>query len=221
MKYIKILGLAAVAAMALMAFVGAGSASATVLCKETPTGTNPAVCPAGKTYAVNDVIEGAVQQPALLTNDLENVECATSTTRSKVTNAGGTNSTVLGTIESLTFGGCKTEVTKATCTVTVENLPYLAEVHWTSGTHDGTLTAKNDGSGEPGAKVTCVGVLICKFSAEPTLDIHGGSPASVEASEEPLGIHGGFLEAVCPTEAFWDATYVATGTNTAVWVAKE
>jgi hypothetical protein len=32
MKYVKILGLAAVAAMALMAFVGAGTASATVLC---------------------------------------------------------------------------------------------------------------------------------------------------------------------------------------------
>ena len=33
MKYVKMLGLAAVAAMALMAFLGASSASATVLCK--------------------------------------------------------------------------------------------------------------------------------------------------------------------------------------------
>lgn len=38
MKYLKMLGLAAVAAAALMAFAGAGSASAAVLCK---TATNP------------------------------------------------------------------------------------------------------------------------------------------------------------------------------------
>jgi hypothetical protein len=36
MKYLKMLGLAAIAAMGLMAFLGASTASATVLCETTP-----------------------------------------------------------------------------------------------------------------------------------------------------------------------------------------
>jgi hypothetical protein len=45
MKYLKILGLAAVAAAAVMSIAGAGSASATVLCSTT---ADP--CPAGQKW---------------------------------------------------------------------------------------------------------------------------------------------------------------------------
>jgi hypothetical protein len=46
MKYLKMLGLAAVAAAALMAFAGAGTASADELCTENENLEN--MCPAGK-----------------------------------------------------------------------------------------------------------------------------------------------------------------------------
>ncbi len=53
MKHVKLLGLIAVAAMALMALLGAGTASATVLCKTT---TDP--CPAGETYSGTVTVKG-------------------------------------------------------------------------------------------------------------------------------------------------------------------
>jgi hypothetical protein len=51
MKYLKMLGLAAIAAAALMAFVGAGTASAAggVLCKVEGTSSGT-TCPSGQAY---------------------------------------------------------------------------------------------------------------------------------------------------------------------------
>ncbi len=220
MKYIKILGLAAVAAMALMAFVGASSASATVLCSQTPSGT-PAACPTASTYGAGTTITGTAEG-ALLTNNLNPVECEHSETEARITNTGGASSTVVGTIEELNFTGCSTtNIPITNCTVTVEHLPYLGEVHWTEGTHNGTLTGLNHGNGVPGAKVVCGTVINCRFSAEPTLDVNGGNPASVLANEESLTISGGgLLMPICPSTAKWDAEYVATS-PTAIWVAKE
>lgn len=48
MNYLKMLGLAAVAVAALTAFLGAGTASATVICKTEPTA---GVCPEGWDYS--------------------------------------------------------------------------------------------------------------------------------------------------------------------------
>jgi hypothetical protein len=51
MKYLKMFGLAVVAAAALSAFVGAGTASATEACAVTPVKPNP--CPAASMYPEN------------------------------------------------------------------------------------------------------------------------------------------------------------------------
>jgi hypothetical protein len=217
-KYVRI-SLAAVMTMALTALLGAGSASATVLCKETPSGSPPA-CPAAQTYNAGQVILGEATDP-VLTNDLEDLTCKRSNIKVDIKQTGGAVSTVLATVNDLTFTECTTVNTHTPCTVSVENLPYLAEVHWTSGTHSGTFTGKSDGNGNPGAKVSCPGILVCKFSTpEAVLAFNGGNPANLVANEVELGPNGGFLGALCPDEAFWDAEYVATN-PTAVWVASQ
>lgn len=84
MKQLKILGLALIAAGALMAFVGAGTASATftALCEvkfTEPSGTTK--CPAGKTYTEEDEFHAVLETGTKLTLEtgLGKVECAEST----------------------------------------------------------------------------------------------------------------------------------------------
>jgi hypothetical protein len=99
------------------------------------------------------------------------------------------------------------------CSVTVNNLPYHAEVHWTEG-HDGVLTVSGY-EGNPGATVVCAGVINCTFSNTLfSLPIDGGNPAKVTANKVNLLRNGG----LCGNEAFWDATYETT---TPVWVLKD
>lgn len=216
MKYIKVLGLAAIAATALMAFVGASSASATVLCK---SATSP--CPAGEMYEPGTVIEGTSTN-AELTSNLANVDCKDSHTTAVTTTTGGAAETVQGTITSLTFNECSTTQTPPLpCEVTVNNLPYHAEVHWTTGVN-GQLTVESDGSGSPGASVVCAGVISCTFErALFTLPVAGGNPATISANKISLERTPFGGTPLCGTEAFWDATYTAVGVNTAIRVLKE
>jgi uncharacterized protein YpuA (DUF1002 family) len=97
MKHLKMFGLAAVAAMALMAVVGAGSASATTLYLDaTPQNkaiTINATLTAGSTAILKD--EGGT------TTDTCNVSQVSGTTASPFTGA-----TVGGPVSTLSFSGC-------------------------------------------------------------------------------------------------------------------
>jgi hypothetical protein len=212
-KYLKALGLAAIAAMALMAFLGAGSASATVLCTQALT-TCPGGHETGEMYEPGDVIVGTSTN-ARLTSDLANVKCTNSETEAELESTGGASETVTGKIIELNFTGCKTEqLVPVNCTVTVNNLPYNAEVHWTEG-RNGQLTVTSGGAGNPGATVVCIGVINCTFSNTLfSLPVDGGNPAKVTANKVNLLRNGG----LCGNEAFWDATYEST---TPVYVLKD
>jgi hypothetical protein len=216
MKYIKILGLAAVAAMALMAFVGASSASATVLCK---VSTSP--CPTGSMYEPGTVIEG-VSTNATLTSDLATVVCTNSETVAKTETTGSSTTTVTGTITALTFTGCTANNGTVKCTVTVQGLPYHAEVHWGSGVN-GTLTVKAHAGGvSPGATVVCAGLISCTFENTLfTLPVNGGNPATIVANAVPLERTAFGGTPLCGTTAAWDATYTAVGTNTSINVLSQ
>jgi hypothetical protein len=76
MKYVKVLSLAAVAAFAAMAFVGAGTASAEeheiVLCKELAE-----LCPEGKLWPKETVLLGLAENPELTGNLTEKCEDST------------------------------------------------------------------------------------------------------------------------------------------------
>jgi hypothetical protein len=210
---LKMFGLAAIAAVAAMAFVGASSASATVLCK---TATVP--CP--EKYGAGTIIEGTATN-ATLTSNLATVVCGHSATKTEISNAGGAAATVTGKITALTFTSCFANNGAVPCTVSVQKLPYHAEVHWTVGAN-GILTAKTGGAGSPGANVVCAGLISCTFERTLfTLPVDGGNPASVTANKVSLERTAFGGTPLCGTEAFWDATYVSVGANTAIYVAKE
>jgi hypothetical protein len=94
MKYLKMLGLAVVAAAALSAFMGAGSASATVLCTTNSTpcgtshteGTKEGMYPAESTFVAHlKEKTKAVLQAGIFTVECEGstAEMASTTTGSK------------------------------------------------------------------------------------------------------------------------------------------
>jgi hypothetical protein len=193
MKYVKMLGLAAMAAMALMAVGGAGTASAAELCTE-----NKAPCPTEKKHGAGTTIEASVVGTATLTTNTTNVHCSVSDVHGTTTTAGGSGKAVLGEIESLSFEQCETSG-GTECEVTTQGFPASASLVATGG-GNGTMTV----TGEPGAHVQCGFFINCTFTTKSiALDVTGGNPAHVTASEEELLRSGGF----CPTVSKWDATY--------------
>ena len=185
MKWIKNLTLAAIAAAALMAFLGAGTASATQLCTD-----SGGIC---TEYSGN--ITGTATNATLATN-LANVECSDSATT--INAATSTGAPILGEVTALSFTGCQTEgLVHTACTVTVKNLPYKAEL-------EGKTLTVTDEVGA-GAKVVCGEVLSCEFlTKKASLTITNGSPTVAKAENVPLSHETG---AICPTSATWSATY--------------
>lgn len=134
MKYLKMLGLAAIAAAALMAFAGAGTASATVLCSTT---TSP--CPEGQKYPAGTRIGFSLAAGTSLTwvnggNTLET--CKEAVLKSDITNAGSGTSTVTSENKALSFNQC----TFANGFTKLGGL----EIHNISGTSNGTVTASGE-----------------------------------------------------------------------------
>ena len=130
MKYAKMLALAAVVAGAFMAFIGAGTASATVLCS-----TTIETCPTAQKWgnvALDFSIPSGSSAKLTQTNGEALDTCTTSTVKGKITNTGSSTETVSGPVEELTWGGC----TFPTKTLTNGSL----EVHNIAGTSDGTVT---------------------------------------------------------------------------------
>jgi len=208
MKYVKMLGLAAIAAAALMAFVGASSASATVLCTVegtgTPTGTT---CPANEAYKAETEIH-AVNKGVVKLDGALVIECNKSTIKGNTTSEGSATETVGGPITTLTFEEC-------TCEVKVLKAGSL-EVHWINpvdeggketGSHNGTLTSS-------GAEVTVLcktifGNVHCIFTTNAT-DIGtltGGNPAIATANAI---LTQAKTDSLCPSEPRWTATYEVT-----------
>jgi len=207
MKYVKMLSLAAVAAIAAMAFVGVGSASAhsTALCK-----ANELPCSAGNTLGSGAAIKAKLVSGTVanLLNSAGNVECKSSAVAGKTTS--GLATTVAGEITSLTFTECKRGT--ESCTVTVKNLPYKASILVIPGTMNGEFTVTN-----PSAEVKCGSFINCTFGfSSVTLGATGGNPAKIVASNELLTLESGLI---CPGESHWDAEYEITEPNP-LWVSE-
>jgi hypothetical protein len=110
MKYLRMLGLAAIAASALTALVGVGSASAVTLCEEPATTECKLHVNAGATidFSAEDSVKLA--GPFGITIDT----CTVSTVQGTTQNTGfdDTTTAVTATVTTLTFSGC-THPTKA------------------------------------------------------------------------------------------------------------
>jgi hypothetical protein len=195
MRYVKILGLAAIAAAALMAFVGAGTASAeTTLCTETNTPTCEHFPLGTEVHAVLEPEEKAILTPE---GELPTIECGKSTIK------GTLKTTTTPEIELHEEGG----LTFEECSQTVEVLnPGKLQVHW-ENEHNGTITAK-------GFRVRVkafFGSFSCDFGEEVStgLTLTGGNTATVDATAKiPVIQETGFV--ACPANAIWHAKYLIT-----------
>ena len=219
-KLIKAIGLAGVAAMVAMAFVGVGTASATGLCSESPEtveveGKALTKCKTGKAYTTGQEYKAEATN-AILENEVENVTCTTSQTTLKQTEANTSPASVplLGEVTALTFSGCKSSG-GFNCTVQSLNKPYKASLSSETGLL--TVTGK---TGEPSASVSCgLGLLSCVFGNTTLgLTVESGNPAAVKAENVSMKMtkKEGFLK--CPASSFWTATYVATN-PTSIWIS--
>jgi hypothetical protein len=219
MKYLKMLGLAAVAAMGLMAFLGAGTASATVVCT-TPNETNACAEawhePAGTIWDAS-LDPGSTAVLEATGGGLEDT-CSESTVAGKQENTGSDTETVKvevpkeikvteKVVPGLSFGNC-TKPTK------VLNPEGTMEFHWISGTDNATVTAT-------GFEVTveAVGGVSCVYSAgaAPGTDLGtatGGSMGTIDVSAIVNKKSGSFL---CPADSVWTASYTITDPSGAVY----
>lgn len=204
MRYLKILGLAAVAAAALMAFVGAGTASAeTTLCTETTT-----PCPAGKMWGPGQ---------AGMTEIHAESEPGTGFTQPTLTAPFGNIScdmTINGPIESTTTPkGKATALNITNCKGGTAHTVTLGtnELHW-DAEHNGKLTIEGFVVTVEQAGVTCYyggainGTLT--GSATPTLEI------TAEAKVIDTAVHNSDL--FCPGGAATHAAFKVT--NGAMYV---
>jgi hypothetical protein len=203
MKYVKMLALAAVAAAALMAFVGANSASATVLCMNN---LNTTTC--GAPFGVNEEIHAVLKAgtKAKLVTSFKTIECEESTSKGTIGNAGGKEATVSGPIESLTWGKCNCEVVKTVKGGTLE-------IHWIAETDNGTLTSS-------GAEVettcsTIFGKVHCVYVTSNTDlgTLDGGKPAVLTVKGSKIPVDAEHSNSLCPEKSEWNAEYEVTTPN--------
>lgn len=211
MRYIKVGGATALAVVALIAFVGAGSASADTFCS-----ANVNACPPASQYPLGTALSAHANDAVLTAGPFE-VTCESDVSGSVTENPGVGGGPVEGTFVHLTFtncgGSCETAV--------AQNLPYNAEAEAT-GEGDGVVRATNSGAGEPGATLgNCLGLGVnCTYATEGAgaeLRFEGGNPAFVFAEEVPLEETAG----LCPANGTWTAAYEVQEPQGELWLEFE
>lgn len=200
MKYLKIISLAAVAAMALMAF--ASSASATELYKRTATGIE--TLKAGTT--IEATLATGTSSNLTTTEGTVLNTCTTSSVKGTTANAGSATETVRGEVkkENLSWSNC---TAGPVTTITGGEL----EIHWISGTTNGTLTAKN-------FEVTTETFLgKCTFVAGSATHLGTLTGATSSTTSATMDINAVVTRKVndpdsglCPSSAKWTGTYTVT-----------
>ena len=197
MKHLKTLGLATIAATALMAFLSAGAASATVLCSaiESP-------CSLAKKYAVGTRIGFSLKSGSSLrwVNGETTLEtCTEAVLKSDITNAGSATSTVTSENKTLSFNQC----TFANGFTKLGGL----EIHNISGTSNGTVTA----SGEIGWAFTnpLFGTCVYGWTNGGVVGIiTEGKPATLDLNTQIVRLSGSSI--TCPANGTLEGSLVQT-----------
>src|SRR6476660_2459621 len=201
MKYVKMLGLAAVAAAALMALVGAGTASA----KGTLCSAAEPTCAAANRWAVPTTMLWSLQQggSAHLEDTSGNTldTCTESTVDGDLTsNTAGGEPTATGNNTSITWGGC----TATTDTTKLGKLKIAA-----AGGGNGTLIADEE------IKVTINIFGSCEYGVTAGTKLGTITEGKVAAGSTSPIFHAEAVATrlsglICPSTAKWTATYVMT-----------
>jgi hypothetical protein len=205
MKYLKMLALTAVAAGALMAFLGAGTASAAVICSTTK---DP--CPEGQKWPVNTPIKFTAISSLLLKETGASGgtldTCTGGTVGGKLTNAGGAGVTATGPVETLDWTGC--------IFPTTTNTLGKLEIKKIAGTSNGTVVA--DATFKVTINTVFFGSCVYGVTAGVSLgDLTEGKGQTATTGGEPAIFHANavaekFEGVVCPDTANWTGTYQLT-----------
>lgn len=206
MRHLKMLVPAAAVVVVLIASIGAGSASATVLCTEA---VNP--CPVGKIEPASTAITANLDPGAnaVFKSPTFTTECTASSWEAETANKGGGGERVTLTLKQLSFTECKCGTTTLTkvAHVFVEKIGFL-EVE-SIGANNGTLLAS-----ETAFTIECTGIGSCKYGAtSPAMDIgklKGGNPATAEISVILPWIKGDDSLLVCGNSATLTTKYEIT-----------
>ena len=195
MKHVKMLGLAVVAAAALMAFVGAGTASATKLCESGQTTACVTAVGSGKTLKFSAEETVKLTGPFSLLIDT----CLKSTVEGPTTSAGGgAGVPVTGSVEVLTFEEC----TRPT-TVGPKGTLSVSSI---AGTDNGTVSSS-------GATVTIheiPGFGTCSFiTAAAGTDIGTLTGSTTKAATFDIAATIPSETSGCPSGT-WSGKYIAT-----------
>lgn len=198
MNYVKMFGLAIVATMILTAFVGSSSASATVLCT---TNITSGCAASGWDYSsstTEHITESSHGVSFVWRSGPTIINTCKKSTIHKVTaNTGSSTSTVSGNIDTLTWGTGAEPCTKTTDTLS----PGSLEIHWISGTDNGTVTASD-------TEVTINTIFgTCVYGTAKSLDLGtlvGGTTPTISIDATLPKISGNFA---CPSQATFEAEY--------------
>ena len=187
MKHIKMLGLAVMAAAALMAFAGSASAAGLV------------TSPAGSDYT--GVIKATATSSLLLKAGFANITCTSSTVEGKIET--NDESVASGKISTLSFSNCGSAVvtTFKTGTLTID----------TKATNEGTVTGNGS---EVTVGIPAFGVT-CDYGTTGTTDlgvIKSGTTTTdavmtISANLPLINATGSFG---CASPAAWSGTYAVT-----------
>jgi hypothetical protein len=215
MKRIRILCLSTVLALAVIACVGGGSASASAFC-----GIELEVCPEEDTYAAETEVTANLAEgtEALFETSAGTVKCPQSNLQGKTLKEEGEPLT--GEITVLKFEKCETKL--SSCTLESIHLPFAASATYAAGEEkvgDGTLKVSNSGKGEPAVKVVC-GLLKCIYAGELTLDVDGGEPGQIVAKKETVKLEKKEGLTECPAEGTFTGTYEIKTPENGAFVVK-
>ena len=212
------LGLAVLAVMASMAFLGTGTASANkvVLCKvkESP-------CTAANTYPAQEILDGKLkpEKVAKLTaGAFGNIVCTASTVEGQTKEEKSVQgSELMGQIQAVTWTGCTNEsFGGAVCTAEALQLKWQARIAQENAGQESKFRVTEHSepkNGTPAAVIKCpsLGTECTYGTTEAVLQWTGGNPAQIIANAVPLVEK--VPKFVCPTNATWDAEYNATARN--------
>jgi hypothetical protein len=187
MKYLKRLGLTALAVMAVMAVVGAGTASATELYS------------GATTLGSGTAIKGSLSGTATLTTTEGTVlnTCAGGEVNGKTTNNGSATETDKETLSALTWTLC----TDPTVTLKLGGL----EIHWTSS-RNGTVTAG------AGSEVTIDTTIFgsCVFTIPTGADVGTLTGSTTTNAVFDIDAVASRVSGLCPSTTKWVGTYKIT-----------
>jgi hypothetical protein len=211
MKYMKMLGLFAMAAAALMAF--AGAASATELYNGATTQKVGTVLDFSLKSGTSAILK-ETSPPAGEGGTLDT--CTGSTVKGEITSAGSSTTTTTGVntfkekeiVEGKEVVTTKTGITWSGCTFpTTTTIPGKLEIHHITGTTNGTLTA----DAEIGVTINTIFFGTCVYGVTAGTDLGtltGGNPAHFTANAVAEKLSGSAF--ACPETSLWTGTYVST-----------